>query len=104
MRQRWHKALLEPNKRNVLVRAGPAVADDGSQLFIGGKDGALYALSTEDGSMMWPREENEGQILSTPVVNGTVVYELLLYGPYRIRARHVETGREIWTYPPEEEG
>jgi len=91
--QVWHKALEAP------VRAGPAVAGDGSKLFVSSQNGTLYALDTADGFVLWA-SESEGQVLSTPVVNGSVVYETLIYGPSRIRALHVDNGREVWAYPP----
>jgi outer membrane protein assembly factor BamB len=91
--QIWRQSL------DTSVRAGPALTEDGSQLFVGSKNGTLYTLDTADGFVMWSRE-SEGQVLSTPVVNGSVVYELLIYGPHRIRAFHVDNGREIWNYPP----
>jgi outer membrane protein assembly factor BamB len=90
--QVWHQPLDTP------VRAGPAVAEDGSKLFVGSQDGMLYALDAADGFVLWSIE-SEGQVLSTPVVSGSVVYEALLYGPHRIRALHVDNGREIWAYP-----
>jgi outer membrane protein assembly factor BamB len=90
--QIWHQALDVP------VRAGPALAEDGSELLVGSQDGTLYALDTADGFVMWS-VEGEGQVLSTPVVSGSVLYELLVYGPHRVRALHVDNGREIWAYP-----
>lgn len=95
--QVWHQSL------GVKVRAGPAVAGDGSRLFVGSEDGTLYALDAVDGFVMWP-SESEGQMLSTPVVDGSVVYELLINGSYRLRALHVDNGREMWAYPPVVEG
>lgn len=80
------------------VRAGPAMAEDGSRLFVNSQDGTLHALSSADGFVMWSRE-SEGQSLSRPVVSGAVVYEVLIFGPQRIKALHVDNGREIWVYP-----
>jgi len=80
------------------VRAGLALSEDGSKLFVGSQDGTLRALDTTDGFMLW-LVESDGQVLSTPVVLGSVVYEALTYGSYRIRALHVDNGREIWAYP-----
>lgn len=94
--KKWKRALGVP------VRAGPAISGDGSLLFVGGRDGVLYALSTTDGVVLWS-QKGEGQILSTPVVSGSVVYALWLYGPYRLRAFHMDNGREIWAYPPAQE-
>jgi len=95
----WHEA------RDVAVRAGMALNEDGSRLFVGGQNGALYALDTSDGYLMWSAEgENQTQVLSTPIVGESVVYELVLYGEsYRIRALHMENGRESWTYPHDAE-
>jgi len=91
--QIWYKALEQP------VRAGPAIAEDGSALFVGSQDGDLHALDTADGFVVWSRE-GEGQVLSRPVVSDAVVYEARILGPQRIRALHVENGRDLWAYPP----
>lgn len=91
--QIWHHDLGAP------VRAGPALAEDGSKLFVGSQNGTLYALNTADGLVLW-LGESEGQVLSTPVVDGSVVYEMLIYGPHRIRALYVDNGREVWVHPP----
>jgi len=90
--QIWRQSLEAP------VRAGPALVEDGSQLFVGSQNGALYALDTADGFVLWS-VESEGQVLSTPVVNGSVVYNILTYGPHRIQALHVDNGREMWVHP-----
>jgi hypothetical protein len=29
-----------------------------------------------------------------------MVYEMLTFGSYRIRALHVDNGRDVWTYAP----
>jgi len=89
----WHQSL------DTAVRAGIVTAEDGSKLFVGGEDGTLYALDPSDGFTLWMAEA-EGQVLSPPVVSGSVIYEALLYGSQRIRALHVDNGREIWAYPP----
>jgi len=81
------------------VRAGPALTEDGSTLFVGSQSGTLYALDSADGFVLWQRASEEGQLLSSSVVSGSLVYEPLLYGPYRIWALHVDNGREMWTYP-----
>ena len=88
----WRQSLGTP------VRAGMALTEDGSQLFVGGQDGALYALDTSDGFEMW-LQGSEGQVLSRPVVSGSVVYESVLYESYRVRTLYVDNGREVWTYP-----
>jgi outer membrane protein assembly factor BamB len=88
----WHQPLAAE------VRGGSALAEDGSRLFVGSQGGTLYALDTADGFVVWSRT-SEGQMLSAPVVGGSVVYEALVYGSHRIKALHVDNGREIWAYP-----
>jgi len=90
--QVWHQPL------NVPVRAGPALSEDGSQLFVGSQNGILYAMDTSDGFVLWSVESG-GQVLPMPVVSGSVIYELMINGPHRIRALHADNGREIWAYP-----
>jgi outer membrane protein assembly factor BamB len=100
--QIWREILLDEKKQNVSVRAGPVLSEDGSQLFVGAQvgdqDGALYALDTDDGFVLWTIQ-SEGRVLSTPVVSESLVYETLLYGTFRIRVLHVDNGREMWAYP-----
>jgi len=91
--QIWRKQIDSP------VRGGLALTEDGSNLFVGSEDGALHALDTADGFELWV-VENEGQMLSTPVVDGVVVYETPIYGAKRVLALHVDNGREIWAYSP----
>ena len=90
--QTWYSPLEVP------VRAGPALAEDGSQLFVGSQNGTLYALDTADGFVLWS-VESEGQVLSTSVVSGSVVYQALIHGSHRLRALHADNGREMWAYP-----
>ena len=98
--QIWHKKLGDTNNQKVAVRAGPAIAEDGSKLFVCSQNGTLYALDTSDGFVLWSAE-SQGQALSTPVVSGTLMYETLILGTDRIRALHVDNGYEMWVYPPE---
>ncbi len=97
--QIWHQALVDDRRQNEPVRAGPVLSEDGSRLFVGTQNGTLYALDAADGFVVWS-QDSEGQMLSQPVVDGSVVYEMLIYGSYRVRARHVDNGREIWVYQP----
>jgi outer membrane protein assembly factor BamB len=101
--QIWHRKLGDTSNQKVAVRAGPAVAEDGSKLFVCGQNGALYALDTADGFVLWSAQ-SEGQALSTPVVSGTLVYETLILGTERIRVLHAENGYQMWAYPPETTG
>jgi outer membrane protein assembly factor BamB len=100
----WHEQL-EPkgNDKDASVRGGPALTEDGSTLLISSENGTLYALDVDDGSEMWA-EEGEGKGYVTPVVNGDIVYQALIQGPYRIRALEItDDGDEVWVYPLPEE-
>jgi outer membrane protein assembly factor BamB len=94
--QIWHEALEVP------VRAGVVLAEDRSRVFVGSQNGALYTLDAATGDRLWSIE-SEGQILSAPVVSGSVIHLALINGPHRVRALHVDNGREMWSYPQEEE-
>ncbi len=100
--QIWREMLVNEKRQDVSARTGPVLSEDGSQLFIGAQvgdqDGALYALDTADGSVLWSKP-SDGRVLSTPVVSESLVYETLLQGTYRILALHVTNGYEMWTYP-----
>jgi outer membrane protein assembly factor BamB len=100
--QRWHQLMVDDDERNAPVRAGVVLSADGGLLFVGSENGTLYALDTSDGRKVWSNESG-GQLFSNVVVENGVVYEPLIYGNYRIRALHVENGREIWAYPPQTE-
>ncbi len=100
--ERWHKFLVTDQDQPVPVRAGPALGEDGSQLFVSAENGALYALATDDGFVDWSQAA-EGQGLSEPVVSDSLVYQSLILGGTRIRALQVEDGREAWAFPPAEE-
>ncbi|MFO7741488.1 MAG: PQQ-binding-like beta-propeller repeat protein [Anaerolineae bacterium] len=96
---RWHKSLVNDQNQPVPVRAGPAVSQDGSQLFVSAENGTLYALDTSDGLVEWSRAA-EGRGLSEPVVSDQLVYQSLILSTPRIRALQVEDGREAWAFPP----
>lgn len=94
--QIWHQAVNDP------VRAGLALTEDGSRLLISGQNGALFALDTAAGDEKWS-EGAEGQGFAMPVVSGSVVYQTLIQGTYRLRALHVDNGYGVWVYPREVE-
>jgi outer membrane protein assembly factor BamB len=99
---RWQKDLVTDRGQPVPVRAGPAISDDGNQLFVTSETGSLYALAITDGFVNWSRAA-AGQGLSRPVVSDSLVYQSLILGDARIRALQVEEGREVWVFPPPEE-
>lgn len=96
--ERWHRFLTDQDQP-VPVRAGPALSEDGSQLFVSAQTGTLYALVTEDGFVEWSKSA-EGRGLSEPVVSDSVVYQSLILGTPRIRALQIDDGRESWAFPP----
>ncbi len=100
----WRGQLAPKNNdKDAPVRGGPALTEDGSTLLISSENGTLYALDVDDGSEMWT-EEGEGKGYVTPVVNGDIVYQALIQGPYRIRALEItDDGDELWVYPLPEE-
>jgi outer membrane protein assembly factor BamB len=93
------ESLVTDQGQAVAVRAGPAISEDGSQLFVAAESGTLYALTAGDGLVDWSRAA-EGQGLSRPVVSGSLVYQSLILGNPRVRALEVEEGREAWAFPP----
>jgi outer membrane protein assembly factor BamB len=97
------KLAPKKNEKNVPVRGGPALTEDGSTLLISSENGSLYALDTADRSQMWV-EESDGKGYVTPVVDGDIVYQALIQGSYRIRALEIsDDGDELWVYPLPEE-
>jgi outer membrane protein assembly factor BamB len=101
--QAWRQELVTSDDKPSPVRAPLALSEDGTILFVGSREGTLYALDpSEQGRTIWDRQ-GQGQLLSSPVVSGTVVYEARILGDERLRALHVDNGREVWTYAPEEE-
>jgi outer membrane protein assembly factor BamB len=85
------------------VRSGPSISADGARLVVGSKNGSVYALDTSDGFVVWTKE-GEGQVLTAPALDESVLYVTSIYAPYRVRALHIENGREMWVYPAQEEG
>ncbi len=96
--ERWHEFLVTEQNQPVPVRAGPALSEDGSELFVSAESGTLYALDAADGLVLWSRSA-EGRGLSRPVVSDSLVYQSLIFGNPRIRALQIEDGREMWTFP-----
>jgi outer membrane protein assembly factor BamB len=99
-REIWNTELTTTEDRPDPVRAGPTLSSDGALLFVGSQNGVLYALDTSDGFPVWSNDD-EGQVLSRPVVSEDTVYEARILGDKRIRALHTDNGREIWVHSTE---
>ncbi|NLF02095.1 MAG: PQQ-like beta-propeller repeat protein [Anaerolineales bacterium] len=100
--EQWRQAVTGDKGRKAAVRAGVKLSEDASLLLVGSENGTLYALDTADGRKVWSND-SQGQLLSDLRVVAGVIYEPVSYGTFRIRALHVENGREIWAHPAETE-
>jgi len=76
------------------VRSSPVVA--GGKIFIGGRDGSVWALDAETGAIMW-QYSTEGYVDATPAASNGVVYAPSIDGRlYAFRADNGET--PLWSY------
>lgn len=66
-----HGMLWSRTDNSIRWAGGPAV--DGDLLVVGGLDGQLYALSTQDGSERWTAQLSSEVIAAPAIANGTVV-------------------------------
>ncbi len=98
----WQQALVTDQGEPTPVRAGPALNEAGSGLFVSAETGTLYALDSSDGFISWSRPA-EGRGLSKPVVSDPLIYQSLILGNSRIRGLEVDDGREVWAFPSSEE-
>ncbi len=64
-------------------------------LLLGGADGLVMRLSTEDGSEIWRRPVT-GEVLAAPQSNGEVVVAQAYDG--KLMAFDYETGEKLWTF------
>jgi len=53
------------------IYASPLIAD--KKVFVGSKDGHMYALSVANGELLW-RFKTNGEVTTTPVIDGSVIY------------------------------
>lgn len=92
---RWEPVSVEG-----AVRAGPALLDE--YLIVGTEAGTMYTIEVETGK---PRERFKaaGSVLSTPAVDGSMVYVGTTTG--NVHAFDFSRGidPEIWVYPPKKE-
>lgn len=93
---RWSRpvSLGEP------IRLGPLLSSDGRTLILAGHTGTLYALDVEDGAQRWAVPQ-AGQLASMEISEG-VIYVTRIFGDYRVQAFQVDSGEEVWSFPPPE--
>jgi len=80
------------------IRLGPGLSADGQTLVLAGHAGTLYALDTEDGSQRWAVPQ-VGQLASMEISEG-VIYVTRIFGDYRVQAFQIDSGEEVWSFPP----
>lgn len=76
-----------------ITRSSPTIAD--GRLFVGGRDGRVYAVDIEDGSEMWTYQ-TDGLIVSTPHVTAERVFVGSNDG--NVYALDVEEGTVDWSF------
>jgi outer membrane protein assembly factor BamB len=92
---RWEPALLDG-----AVRAGPALLEE--YLIVGTEAGTMYTIEVETGEAR-KRFQAAGSVLSTPAVEGDMVYVGTTMG--NVHAFDFSRGiePEVWVYPPAKE-
>lgn len=82
-------------KTGNIVSSSASFSPDGSVMYIGSRDGSLYALRTSDGSMLW-KTPPEHAVDVIPAVDGNMV----VYGSSsaRLTALRPSDGSPIWSY------
>ena len=79
------------------IVGAPALSESGDMVFVGSDDGSMYAFaaSGDDPRPAW-RFETGGQVWSTPVVRGGILY----FGSMdrNVYALSAETGQVLWQY------
>jgi outer membrane protein assembly factor BamB len=75
------------------VQSSPAVS--GGTVFVGARDGFLYAIDAATGQLRWRFDHKISWVNTSPAVQDTVVYAGSSDGQF-VQAVHTGTGREIW--------
>ena len=72
-----------------------SVAVDGGRLYVGSRDGSLYAVNLSDGQLQWRfRTEQSNDIVGTPCIRKPFVY-VSCYDTFLYAVR-LTTGRKVW--------
>jgi eukaryotic-like serine/threonine-protein kinase len=75
------------------VQSSPAVS--GGTVFVGARDGFLYAIDAATGQLRWRFDHKISWVNTSPAVRDTVVYAGSSDGQF-VQAVHTGTGRELW--------
>lgn len=82
-------------KTGNIVSSSASFSPDGSVMYIGSRDGSLYALRTSDGSLLW-KTSPEHAVDVIPATDGDIV----VYGSSsaRLTALSASDGSPLWSY------
>ncbi|MEO8030864.1 MAG: PQQ-binding-like beta-propeller repeat protein [Gemmatimonadota bacterium] len=75
------------------IQSSPVVS--GNTVFVGARDGFLYAVSADEGKLRWRFDHQQSWIIASPAVTGDTVYAASSDGGF-IQALDVKTGKELW--------
>ena len=75
------------------VQSSPAVAS--GTVFVGGRDGFLYALGADSGTLRWRFDHKVSWVNTSPAVRDGIVYAGSSDGQF-VQALDAATGRELW--------
>ena len=75
-----------------------SAAIDGGRVFVGSRDGALYALDLATGSRQWRVSHHGSWVIASPAVHDGRVFAGSSDGHF-IQAVDATTGRELWHLP-----
>jgi eukaryotic-like serine/threonine-protein kinase len=75
------------------VQSSPAVS--GGTVFVGARDGFLYAIDAATGQLRWRFDHKISWVNTSPAVRDTVVYAGSSDGQF-VQAVHTGSGRELW--------
>jgi outer membrane protein assembly factor BamB len=78
------------------IQSSPAVAD--GVVFVGARDGFVYAIDASDGKLKWRYDHKVSWINSSPAVADGVVYDGSSDAQF-VQALDAASGRELWRTP-----
>ena len=102
-KERWRHAVAGSRDSSAkfgfdrtTLQSSPAVAGDA--LYIGARDGVLYALDRATGRLRWRNDHNMSWVNSSPAVDGGLVYAGSSDARF-VQAVDTATGQERWRSP-----